>query len=374
MSRTTRTLKSLAVVSLVSITLPIRAAAFEGSWQVGINAGLSFLSPGTAGSDFAFADDQSTAVGAYVGLDIFPIISAELAFTDLGEAALSEGQSTDFQAISLGATVYFLGAKQARRRSDGVSTYARLGFSSINTESDIAPDESGNISFMVGVGIQYPFADNWGVRAELTSFDADAQALLAGVFWRTGTSSRRENSQVVAQGRPPGGSFESTDPESSAQQNSTTTPIQAEPTAPVAPRVQSADGADSTCPPEAAAKIADPQVCALLSGVLSGVEFIGNTAELEPASSATLDRVVAAILDYPAIEVEIRAHTEFLSTPEAEVQLASLRAREVARYLVQNGVPVSQLRATAFGATQPLTGIANAEEQSVNSRIELRVL
>ena len=371
MSRTTRTLKSLAVVSLVFITLPIRTLAFEGSWQVGINAGRSFLSPGAAGSEFAFADDQSTAVGAYVGLDIFSIISAELAFTDLGEASLSEGQSTDFQAISLGATVYFLGAKQARRRSDGVSTYARLGFSSINTESDIAPDESGNISFMVGVGIQYPFADNWGVRAELTSFDGDAQALLAGVFWRTGTSSRSENSQVAAQALPPAGSSESAAPESSARQNSTTTPIQAEPTAPVAPGVQSAD---STCPPEAAARIADPQVCALLSGVLSGVDFIGNTAELEPASAATLDRVVAAILQNPVIEVEIRAHTESLSSPEAEVQLASLRARAVARYLLQNGVPISQLRATAYGATQPLTGTANAEEQSMNNRIELRVL
>ena len=374
MSRTTRTLKSLAVVSLVSITLPVRTLAFEGSWQVGINAGLSFLSPGTAGSEFAFADDQSTAISAYVGLDILPIISAELAFTDLGEAALSEGQSTDFQAISLGATVYFLGAKQARRRSDGVSTYARLGFSSINTESDTAPDESGNISLMVGVGIQFPFADNWGVRAELASFDSDAQALVAGVYWRTGTSSRRENSQVVAQGLPPAEASESAAPESSARQNSTTTPIQAEPTAPVAPSIKSDDGADAICPPEAAARIADPQVCALLSGVLSGVDFIGNTAELDPASTATLDRVVAAILDYPDIEVEIQAHTESLSNLEAAVQLASLRARAVARYLVENGVPISQLRATAYGATQPPTGTTNAEEQSMNNRIELRVL
>ena len=212
------------------------------------------------------------------------------------------------------------------------------------------------------------------MRAELTSFDGDAQALLAGVFWRTGTSSRRENSQVLAQGLPPAGSSESAAPESSAKQNSTTTPIQAEPTAPVAPGVKSADGADATCPPEAAARIADPQVCELLSGVLSGVDFIGNTAELESSSAATLDRVVAAILDYPAIEVEIRAHTESLSSLEAAVQLASLRARAVARYLVQNGAPISQLRATAYGATQPSTGTADAEEQSMNNRIELRVL
>ena len=375
MSFTTRTFKSLAVVSLVSITLSTKTLALEGSWHAGINAGVSFLSPDTGGSGFTLDDDQSTAVGVYVGRDITPIISAELAFTSLGEASLSDGQSIDYQAISLGATAYFWGEKEARRRSDGVSSYGRIGFSSISNDSDIALDESDNIALWLALGVQYPFADNWGLRAELSSFDGDAQALMAGVFWRTGTSSRSSgNSTVVGGGPLPAQPAEPAATEPYANQNVRPTPVLPESTAPVTPSAQIADGADLTCPPEAAAIIADPQACAVLSGVVPRLDFIGNTAELAPASAATLDRVVAAIQDYPTIVLEIRAHTQSLSNPQLEAQLSSLRARAVARYLVQNGVPVSQLRAKAFGATQPLADSASGERQRSNNRIELRVL
>ena len=396
MSFETRTFRSLAVVSLVFITMSTNALALEGGWQAGINAGISFLSPDTDNSGFSLADDQSAAVGAYIGYDLTPIISAELAFTDLGEADLSDNQSIEYQAISLGATVFFWGEKEARRRSDGVSAYARLGASSISNDSDLALDESDNIALWVGLGIQYPFADNWGIRAEVSSFDGDAQALMAGVFWRTGTSSRGNNSTVVDRGSLPTRPAEPVAPAPSVNQPAPVesapvepapvesapvepAPVESAPvepalTAPVTPRAQIADGDDAVCPPEAADKVDDPQACALLSGVVPGLDFIGNTAELAPASAATLDRVVAAIRDYPDIVLEISAHTQSLSSPQVEAQLSSLRARAVARYLVQNGVPVSQLRAKAFGATQPLADTASAEGARVNNRIELRVL
>ena len=112
MSLTTRILKPLAVVSLISITLSTKTLALEGTWQAGINAGVSFLSPDTGGSGFTLDDDRIDC-GRRDTSDLTsrPSFPQSFAFTDLGEASLSGGQSIEYQAISLGATVYFLGRK-----------------------------------------------------------------------------------------------------------------------------------------------------------------------------------------------------------------------------------------------------------------------
>ena len=61
----------------------MQVSAFEGSWQAGLNLGISRLSPDTDGSAFSLDDEQSSLVNVYVALDVTPIFSAELAFTCL---------------------------------------------------------------------------------------------------------------------------------------------------------------------------------------------------------------------------------------------------------------------------------------------------
>ncbi len=354
MSSTTRKLSGqtlgLALLSIFAAPL----LAVEGSWQIGVNAGISDLSPDTDNSGFTLDDDQSSAFSVYFGYDITPIFSAELAYSDLGEAELSGGQEITYEAISLGATAYVWGSKQADRRSDGFSAYLRLGVSSIENDSDIELDDADNIALWAGAGLQYPLFQNFGLRAELVSYDGDAQALLGGIYWRPGSDRRRaapvSRPQNPASSQRPAQQIERPVPSTRQQ------PAQQPRTAPLV----------AQCPPAAASKIADARACNLLNSALVGVEFSGDTATLLPSSEPALIQVAQAMAANPSVILEIQGHTQSLGSAQAESQLASQRVRSVALFLVQNGVPVSRLSARAFGATQPLAG------SSASNRIELR--
>jgi len=102
---------------------------------------------------------------------------------------------------------------------------------------------------------------------------------------------------------------------------------------------------------------------------VTGLNFVGNTATMTSLGALSLDRVVAALKDYPSLTVEIRVHTQSLGDAQEEAQLSAERAKSVARYLVQNGVPVRQLTAKAFGAKQPFEGGSSPRQ---NNRVELR--
>ncbi len=355
MSSKTRKLsgQTLGVALLSLVAAPL--LAIEGTWQIGVNAGISDLSPDTDGSGFSLDDDQSSAFSVYFGYDITPIFSAELAYSDLGEAELSGGQEITYEAISLGATAYVWGNNQADNRSDGLSAYVRLGVSSINNESDIALDDSDNIALWAGAGVQYPVSDNFGLRAEVVSYDGDAQALLGGIYWRPG-SDRRRSAPVSRAPAPVSAQRQAQRPEQPAPSTRQQQPVEQPRIAPSA----------AQCPPEAAAKIADATTCTLLNSTLAGVDFSAGTATLLPSSTSALTQLARAMQSNPSVILEIQGHTENTGSAQAQAQLASQRVRAVALFLVQNGVPVARLSARAFGSTQPLPG------RSASDRIELR--
>ena len=374
---------------LVSGALPTKAIAFEGSWQLGINGGISRLDPDTNGSDFTLDDRQSEAFGVYFGLDITPIISAELAYTDLGEATLSQNETITYQAVSLGATAYVLGESEADRRSDGLSAFVRLGLSAINNDADIQLSEDNNVSVWVGAGVQYPFSDHWGVRAELTSYDGDAQALLAGLYWRAGGNvggSRSVANPPTAQPpqipdpvQRPATATQDAAPQARVPQvpaPQVPAPQVPAPQAPIPipPEQPRATTSAASCPPEAAGSFSDTASCAVLNSPIEGLTFNAASAAFNPSSAGSLDQVVTALKQNPGTVIEIRAHVQSMGNAQTEAQLSAQRAKSVARFLVQNGVPVAQLRAKAFGATQPLEDGVTAEARRLNNRVELRSL
>lgn len=363
MSYLKRTTYLAGTASVVAALLCQPAHAIEGSWQLGVNAGVSRLAPDTDGSAFSLDDEQSVAASVYAGLDITPIISAEVAFSTLGEAGLSQNETIGYQAISIGATAYVLGEKETYNRSEGLSTYLRLGFSAIDNESTIELDKENNTAVWLAAGVQYPFSESWGLRAELASYDGDAQALLAGIYWRTGGGTSSNQSSAPAVARAPVIQTEPVTPAPSAQ----TEPAVTEPAPVRQPARSTTQSVAEPCP--AIAQIPNAEDCLLLNGVVEALEFASSSAQLPPSSLGVLDRVAAALVRHPDVVVEIRAHTQALGSSELEASVAANRAKAVARYLVQQGIPVSQLRAKAFGARQPLPNSAAASQ--VNNRVEL---
>lgn len=182
------------VVLFSSLALAPASHALEDTWHVAIGTGLSVLDPDTGGSGLNLEDDTSVATGLIFGIDFNPLISAEIGLTDLGSASLSANETIEYQAISVGAVAYITGEKEAHFRQNGLSSYLRLGFSAIENESDIPLRKSNNTAFWLGVGVQWPFSNHWSVRGEFSSFDGDANTVMASIVWRNG----RRNAPVVA--------------------------------------------------------------------------------------------------------------------------------------------------------------------------------
>jgi len=344
------------------------ANALEGSWHIGFGAGLSTLSPNVSGTGFTVDDEQSTAAGVNLGLDITPRITTELGFTSLGKATLSSGDTVGYQAASLGAVIYVLGEAEAANRHEGMSVYLRLGASSIMNESDLKLDEGDNVGLLLGAGVQYPLTRHLGLRGEFTSFDGDAQSLMASVMLRFGGGTSRSDNgiQVIA---PTDASQQESFPDESVAEESLeesleeesfseeSFPDESEQDSASAPLPSNDSGIALTpgvtkrpvntniatsglCPPNAARQIKDFNDCTILNGTLEGVGFAGESDRLTLLSTSSLDRVAGTLKQYPNVILEIRAHTRSYSKSGRASSLARQRAIAVARYLVKRGIPV----------------------------------
>lgn len=92
-----------------------------------------------------------------------------------------------------------------------------------------------------------------------------------------------------------------------------------------------------------------------------------------------LDNVAAILKKYPALNVEIRAHTDSRGEAEANRAASQRRAEAVLAYLVGKGIARGRLRATGYGESQPLNecrdGIVCTEaEYRKNRRTEFKVV
>ena len=371
---------SMTLGSLVLATQP--ALAQQGNWYVGAGAGVSRLSPDTDGSDFTLDDEASVAAGVYAGMDIGHRLGVEAAWTQLGEAGLSGGENVEYSAVSIGGIAYVLGETDVRRRQDSWSGYLRLGLSKISNESDILLAEEDNTAIWAGAGIQWPMGDSWGLRGELASFDGDAQAATASVYWRPGaTRSTGRNSRPVPARLPQPQPQPQPQPEAKLPAK-TPAPVEKAPADPAARPAQqtvvtveqSLSASASSCAVPAAGEPLDAQGCALFSGVLQGVEFEGESTNLTRVGETLLSRLAGSLNLYPELVVEIRVHTQTFPELERARELSRARAVAVARYLMGQGVDVKRLKARAFADTQPRAGNDTPGGRRLNNRVELRVL
>lgn len=79
-----------------------------------------------------------------------------------------------------------------------------------------------------------------------------------------------------------------------------------------------------------------------------------GSAELTPESSAELDRLVTLLNDNPNITIEIGAHTDYVGSEEANVQLSQDRAQAVVNYLTAKGIASDRLSSKGYGKSVPV--------------------
>lgn len=97
------------------------------------------------------------------------------------------------------------------------------------------------------------------------------------------------------------------------------------------------------------------------------VTFAFDSAHLDAAARATLNRQAAWILQFPEVRFSVYGHTDLVGPPAYNERLGRRRAQAVVAYLVSRGVDRHRLEAlVSFGETQPL--IATQDRERANRR------
>ena len=109
-------------------------------------------------------------------------------------------------------------------------------------------------------------------------------------------------------------------------------------------------------------------------GVLKGVNFKFNKADLKPESFKVLDQAAAALKEVPDVQVEVQGHTDNTGSSATNLKLSDARAKTVMNYLASKGVDPKRLQAKGYGGTKPIGDNATKAGRAQNRRVELNWL
>lgn len=142
---------------------------------------------------------------------------------------------------------------------------------------------------------------------------------------------------------------------------------------PVAAAVQ---GGGAAPVPSAAAALPASDCQRELDKAISGkvVRFQHASNEIEPASTALLDKLAAVVRQCAGVRVRIGGHTDARGRTEFNQQLGLARASSVLTYLVKAGVPPQRLVAVGYGPSRPVATNDTEEGRARNRRITFEVV
>jgi outer membrane protein OmpA-like peptidoglycan-associated protein len=164
-------------------------------------------------------------------------------------------------------------------------------------------------------------------------------------------------------------------------------PAPPSPSAPQSPSPSALQRASPSPPPIASAPAPEPprvvsagdprtRACeeSLAAAAKAGtILFRLGSAELDQASSSTLDRLARAVKSCPGMRIEVGGHASAEGGLALNQRLSLRRAQSVVAYLVRAGVDAGQLEAAGFGATRPVAPNDTREHMGLNRRIEFTV-
>jgi outer membrane protein OmpA-like peptidoglycan-associated protein len=94
---------------------------------------------------------------------------------------------------------------------------------------------------------------------------------------------------------------------------------------------------------------------------------------LKPAARERLARISGILLAYPEVRLEVEGHTDDVGSDRFNQRLSEKRAATVRDYLVDAGVPISNVIARGFGKTRPIADNGSAAGRKLNRRVEMIV-
>lgn len=104
----------------------------------------------------------------------------------------------------------------------------------------------------------------------------------------------------------------------------------------------------------------------------SGILFATNKSTLSSAAKTALTKFAAVLLANPTMDVSIEGHTDNTGSLELNQKLSEDRAQAVAKYLMNQGVPSSQItNVVGLNYSVPVADNSTAAGRAKNRRVEI---
>jgi len=117
-----------------------------------------------------------------------------------------------------------------------------------------------------------------------------------------------------------------------------------------------------------------PEAVKKFTGVIKGIEFENNKAEIRSTSGPMLDEAAALLNKYPTLKVMVVGHTDSSGGHEANVELSRRRAEAVKTYLLDRGVDAERILTRGEGPDSPIADNKTRAGRQTNRRIEFQII
>jgi len=375
---------SAALLAVLPGCASLTPSANDGSdFRKGIYAtagvGASRLNPSVDNFPNLDVNDRVEPAGQVtIGADLTPTFSVEFQSADLGSAGFSPSGAADgsssagrlnYHVNGISALAYIGGNKHNDKRK-GLTGFGRLGLASIDNSivgSNLVFERDDSSPVLVGGGIEYATGSGLGLRAEAMTNGDDTSYGQIGLLYRLGLGSKRQ--PKLAQAKP-----------------AAPAPVKAAPVKPVeiskpvvAAARKSIDGDRDgvvddfdQCLSTPRGVAVDSSGCEAVASIIDMVLFDVDSAELTSTARSILSNVANQMNGASNASLNLEGHADSTGNAEYNMALSERRARNVARYLVGQGVKQSQLsQVTSFGEESPAEGNDSVDGRAANRRVEL---
>jgi outer membrane protein OmpA-like peptidoglycan-associated protein len=350
------------LLALLCLPWAVQAEPEPVDFYAGAGMARTWLEPGTSGTPFEVADENSDGWQVLGGYRLLDSVSVEGFYADLGEAGLRDRQSgaeSEVEYKAYGVLANWYPRQDSWAGPSSLRWYLQAGLTSLDNDSRVDSDREHDAQVAIGGGVEYEFNNRWQVRLSAQSHTRDANVVGLSVLKAWGRTARAEPAPEPVEEPAP-------QPEPAPEPEPQ--PVVAD---------TDGDGVPDTvdeCPETPAGMTVNEQGCSALDVTLEGVYFASGSAELKDSSRAVLDEVVQALKNFPAARVEIGAHTDAQGAKSLNQALSEQRAESVKAYLVEQGIAADRLEAKGYGESTPVADNATAEGRAKNRRVELKLL
>jgi len=101
--------------------------------------------------------------------------------------------------------------------------------------------------------------------------------------------------------------------------------------------------------------------------------FDADSSTIQSASNAVLQEIYDFLSNNRNVKIEIGGHTNSLPEDEYCDRLSTARAKNIAEYLYDKGIPESQITYKGYGKRQPIATNATVEGRKRNQRVEIKI-